>query len=99
MEVGVVPLDGVNEVSYGDFGVKFLADFAHEGLLRAFPGLHFPAREFPPVFELSVPPLGRKYFISASYHRGHDFDVFHRVSIINFLGNLGVVSPNLSTEG
>ena len=82
MEVGIVPLDGVNEVSDGDFGVEFLADFAHERLLRAFPGLHFPAREFPPVFELSVPPLGRKYFISASYHRGHDLDVFHNDSSV-----------------
>lgn len=56
--------DHRKQISYRDLCIQFLFDFALKCLLGSFTGLNFSARNFPPVFELSVTTLSGEDTIS-----------------------------------
>ena len=81
MELGVVPFDRIQQVAHDDGAGKFLGDFPAQGVLPAFPRLHLPAGEFPPVFPGPVAPLGGENAALLDDEGRDDFDPFQGITV------------------
>ena len=77
VEVGVVNLNGADELVDGDVGVEFFFDFADEGGFGGFAGLDFAAGEFPLAFVVAVAALGGEDFVVGFDDGGDDVEGFH----------------------
>ena len=83
VELGVVPLDGVQEFAHSDAGVQFLPDFAAEGLLGRLAGFDLAARELPPVLPVAGPALGGEdAVLGVVDDGGGNGDVFHSLLVL-----------------
>ena len=84
MEGGVVPFHGFKQFPDGDLSGEFLPDLALQGLLGSLSRLDFPAREFPPVLEVTVTPLRGENAVAAANDRGDHFymlNVFQTIQV------------------
>ena len=77
MELGIIPLDGMEKLVDADLRGQLFADLAQKRLLRRLARLHFPARELPPVLERAIPALGGEDPVPFPDDGGNDFDSLH----------------------
>ena len=77
MKIGIVPLDGFQQVAYLDFRIQFLLDFTHKSLLRALPALDLASGKFPPALPLAVSALSGEYLTILDYNSSYDFYCLH----------------------
>ena len=74
VEVGVVVVDGGEELVDCDVGIQLFVYLADKGFLRAFAGLDFAAGELPPAFPRTVAALCGKNGVATADDGGHHFD-------------------------
>ncbi len=83
VELGVVPLNSVQELPDGDVGVQFLSDFAAEGLLGRLAGFDLAAGKLPPVLPVASPALGGEdAVLGVVDDGGGNGDVFHSLFVL-----------------
>ena len=77
MELGIIPLNRMQELINDDIGIQLLMDLTYQSIFGSLTWLNFSARELPPILEIPITALGSKDFISFTYYGSNNFYPFH----------------------
>ena len=100
VEGRVVPLDRLQQAADIDLCIQFFPDFPLQRFPGCLSGLHFPAREFPPVLPVAIPALRREDLFPAADDGCYDFNSFHAQWLLKrLLIRRQAIDPGLGSGG